>query len=432
MCQSQKNQLTNMIREARNKIEEPDQRYIGRLLSSMSIKSMSIQDCGLNDVAAKSIGEALPQLTQLRELFLDKNAITGVGCGHIARGLASNRSVLLLDLGQNPVTNEGCAALKDMLEQNITLARLYLWETKIEHKGVKHIAEGLKRNRRLAKLVLTSNKVGEEGGQALGKALAVNKSLRELNLRDCSLGSQSAIALARGLAHNPRLCKLLLSNNKIGSDAGEALAEMLRTNTALEVLDLNKNAIQDEGLGPIVHSLRNNASLKKLWMKENKLSDDVVGKLLSDCVRMNQTIESLNFSDNPLTTVSIKYWIRCLAENRSLSRLLLLSEDYGRRDGDTSVSTLNKLMNIQHKRTFVYDTLLALSSPRHVKRMQDQKCGLQYLSPNLVKKFARISGLQDKFDKFPEGITEGVSSHSTSDEHEEQMGGDRMASPLTM
>lgn len=100
------------------------------------------------------------------------------------------------------------------------------------------LAKSLAHNMSLKVLELPFNHIGNQGALALAKALESNRHLTVLNLGDNHIGAVGASALAKGLSVNNVLEKLYLNENRDdwmeeGCNAWDAWASALEINTTL-------------------------------------------------------------------------------------------------------------------------------------------------------------------------------------------------------
>lgn len=100
------------------------------------------------------------------------------------------------------------------------------------------LAKSLAHNMSLKVLELPFNHIGNQGALALAKALESNRHLTVLNLGDNHIGAVGASALAKGLVVNNVLEKLYLNENRDdwieeGCNAWDAWASALEINTTL-------------------------------------------------------------------------------------------------------------------------------------------------------------------------------------------------------
>ncbi|XP_034320777.2 leucine-rich repeat-containing protein 71 isoform X34 [Magallana gigas] len=85
------------------------------------VQNLSLRHCGITDLGAKSIGEALGTVkranTKLVSLNLAGNQISDQGAVDIANGLRMNRTLMSLSLASNQIGNKGAVKLGEVLSR---------------------------------------------------------------------------------------------------------------------------------------------------------------------------------------------------------------------------------------------------------------------------------------------------------------------------
>ena len=67
-----------------------------------------------------------------------------------------------------------------------------------------------------------------------------------------------------------------MSNNEIGPEAGQYIANCLKANQTLDTLDLRWNSLGNQGAKAILKGLNVNKYLMILELTGNKVSDDIM------------------------------------------------------------------------------------------------------------------------------------------------------------
>jgi len=99
------------------------------LRGNISVKTLVLRQCGLNDAAASEIGGLLAQNQVIEELDLEHNNISSSGAIAIANGLIKNRGVRQLNMLHQHTGCFGEVTLErfmEMLGTNITLTKI-MW-----------------------------------------------------------------------------------------------------------------------------------------------------------------------------------------------------------------------------------------------------------------------------------------------------------------
>ncbi|KAL8269714.1 hypothetical protein Esti_006367 [Eimeria stiedai] len=181
--------------------------------------------------------------------------------------------------------------------------RLLLREGLIEHSGVEELD--------MSRVSLT-----DDDGPGICGALRLLKTLRTVSLEGNHLGFSTAVALRKALENNTSVQSLSLGGCRFGGPHG--IEELFR-------------------------GLRNNKSLKHLSLRGMQI-DQAGGNVLLECLRNNQTLESLDICDNDLTAEQQQKLADLVAANRKRRDSLREREQMERalmaREEDTTLAFL--------------------------------------------------------------------------------------------
>ena len=277
---------------------------------------------------AASIAEALQCSAVMDSLNLTDNLISGEGLLSIAKALITNTSLVKLNLCQcsAEITEENGPVVTEMLQRNKTLKELDLMNNDISDTGVYFIAEGLKKNSALKCLKI--NTITAQGGKILATAISTNTSLVELeligleitddsgpsfvgmfqrnkSLERVSLSSVSKIGMqfiAEGLQQNSMLKTLAITGSSMTSNEAKALSVMLTVNETLTSMDLSENQIGDDGAVHLAEALRKNKSLQELVVLSCNITDTGLASLV-DALRVNNSLIELDLGESNVLTV---------------------------------------------------------------------------------------------------------------------------------
>eukprot|EP00435_Cladocopium_sp_Y103_P038668 s1526_g10.t1 len=174
-----------------------------------AVEVLDLGSCGMTDLGAMDLAEALMKKKTVRELRISSNHLTKPGIDAIANAL--NTSVI---------------------------QDLSLFNSGLSPDAVTLLAEALTTNSALKNIELSFNKEIGTGAARIAKALKQNKSLEFLNLSYCDI--DDAIV--------------------------NEIALMLKENTALKRIDLVGNGFTDAGAGRLLQALNesNNQTVKDI------------------------------------------------------------------------------------------------------------------------------------------------------------------------
>ncbi|CAF4087126.1 unnamed protein product [Rotaria sordida] len=159
---------------------------------------------------------------------------------------------------------------------------LYLQYNKLTSVGASIIANALNNNATLEDLYLTDNRLCDKGVRNLITILSLNSStLSLLDLQDTSITDEGATYVAEMLKTNTRLCRLLLGDNEISDRGVEQLSEALsyHNNTLISLNLTNNKLISELGIDSLVKMLKHNQTLIYLYIEECDLSEKEKDKL---------------------------------------------------------------------------------------------------------------------------------------------------------
>eukprot|EP01028_Stygiella_incarcerata_P014526 TRINITY_DN977_c0_g2_i3.p1 TRINITY_DN977_c0_g2~~TRINITY_DN977_c0_g2_i3.p1 ORF type:complete len:562 (+),score=135.21 TRINITY_DN977_c0_g2_i3:192-1688(+) len=231
------------------------------LKMNTSLKALYLSDCSIGLKGANKIVKALEENGSLVHLELGGNeGIGDEGCIRMAECLKKNSSIKILGLDDCGISQRGAETIGEMLKRNTSLLELDLsWNQGLADEGFARIAKGLETNTSLKKLVLRDCFIGPVGAEGiremlkknaslvkldLTEGLEMSRSLKELILSQCLIGMEEATILGEVLKKNNSLVKLSLERNPCFVDEGGIrIAEGLEMNTSLKMLYLPRDSI---------------------------------------------------------------------------------------------------------------------------------------------------------------------------------------------
>eukprot|EP00316_Scyphosphaera_apsteinii_P005390 CAMPEP_0119315310 /NCGR_PEP_ID=MMETSP1333-20130426/35297_1 /TAXON_ID=418940 /ORGANISM="Scyphosphaera apsteinii, Strain RCC1455" /LENGTH=268 /DNA_ID=CAMNT_0007320627 /DNA_START=53 /DNA_END=859 /DNA_ORIENTATION=+ len=205
------------------------------------------------------------ELKNCEELRLLGASIGDTGISLLAKALADNTNLRLLDLWSNGIGPAGAAALAVALKSNRHLDKLYLNENPIGSDGAASLAEALQHNRVLTTLWLSRCAIKDAGAEALAASLAsphggVGSALQVLDIWENEIGPKGGRAIAKALHSNHALRTLELRGNKMGDDGAKDFAAAMTRNKALGTLDLLGNGVTSVGREALMSGLKSSTA----------------------------------------------------------------------------------------------------------------------------------------------------------------------------
>jgi len=227
----------------------------------------------------------LPALLQAsaENVGLEGLALESLGVGpaeaaFLAGQLAAHEAhVESLSLAGNALGEEGVEALARWLAADGTLQVLDLRRTGCGAQGCEALAVALGRaSAPLRSLRLGGNALRAAGAESLGGLLARSWSLEALDLSECGLLGGPGIRPLTDALCGERLClrRLGLRGNRVGDGGAANLGDMLRFNRTLRELDVGENGVTAEGAGALAAGVRANGGvLVSLALENNPIGD---------------------------------------------------------------------------------------------------------------------------------------------------------------
>ncbi len=162
--------------------------------------------------------------------------------------------------------------------------------------------------------------------------LKINKTLSALGL----YGGRLSDTITKSTIY-PLLCCYYTSNST--TTKIKLISDILRINNTITSLDLYWTEIGKDGIGYLSEALKINKTITILKLNGTKIDDEGV-KYLAAALSTNQTIESLALRSNKIHQPGIKYLSKALETNTTLTSLDLSYNDLG------SMKPLEKLLEI--------------------------------------------------------------------------------------
>lgn len=241
-------------------------RSVAALVAEGSIGTLSLENCGVGELGATAIAEALASPgCVLRSLNIGRNFVGAEGASAIAVGLARgararaalglHATLTELKLGNNAIGCEGMGAIASAAAHSGAFAVLERLE--VPMNGI-----GLDGAEAMARSILVSGVVGGDDDEEPHSPSAVRGApvLRELFMHGNPLGAVGAAAIADACASagpvdgaRPSLEVLSLSATRLGVSGASALATAMIVPggplSRVSHLDLSANDIGESGAG---------------------------------------------------------------------------------------------------------------------------------------------------------------------------------------
>lgn len=295
------------------------------LVEDIRFSSSNIGRAGL-----LSLGLNMQQNTILTRLELLRENLVGEDMVNIAEGLATSKSLQVLELSFCRFDNQAVEMLATGLGQNQSIHTLLLPGCELEDSQVTKVIESLYNHPSLCNIKLFRNHCGTEGAAAFAKLLSTpsgsdddkrGPAVRSLDLSYQQFERAKKLDLATlssNLATNTSLASLTLSFNKLNDNDANILAIFLSHNRVLQHLDLRANNIRNAGIASIAENLvTKHTSLKRLFLFGNPFGEEGAKALLT-AIRGNLDMLVLNMDYNSCTYEEIQFYTHLNQAGRAL------------------------------------------------------------------------------------------------------------------
>ena len=136
--------------------------FAEQLKNNATLRTLLMQDCGLNSLSAKNLAEALTTNKHLEKLYIGDNELCDDGIRYLADALRVNQGLKELWLASCGMTDVGLQYLAKSLQYNSVLATLQLYNlnrnrNRLTEKIVPVLTECLQNNHILTQLDLPKN-----------------------------------------------------------------------------------------------------------------------------------------------------------------------------------------------------------------------------------------------------------------------------------
>ena len=299
-----------------------DCQALGELLSSTSLKKLSIGENALPSQAVELIISGLHHNTTLKWLNMSGSHFSLQNTISLASVLSTNHTLVDFSLVQCSIDSDGAGHIASALYTNDTLHKLDLWDNPIGVKGATAFAEMLRINHTLVYLSLRQCNIDSDRACQLANALCTNDTLQMLNLSDHPIGVIGAFGFAEMLMTNYTLVYLSLGQCKIDSDGACQLANALCINDTLQVMDMRDNPIGAKGATAFAEMLRTNHTLVYLSLRQCNIDSDGACQLAS-ALCTNDTLQELNLSGQPIGAEGATAFAEMVRTNHTLVGLHL-------------------------------------------------------------------------------------------------------------
>jgi len=255
-------------------------------MSFRHLHTLRLDNCQIDQTAAKSIATLVPECSSLLNLFLNRNQIGSQGVIELCKGAAVSVALQSLHIAYNEIySQEAAEAISNMMLQCSTLLEINLSGNHISSKGATKIGSAIEHSKvlrlyledmdftrssidefldhgaaetqDLQLMVLDKNPVGDEGLSIISECLSIG--LTDLSLSSCNITMASQATLLNLVSLSPNLRTLDLSNNDLGPNGCADMVMWMTQNDkdhfALRSLELANCRLGNDGFFQLVSVL---------------------------------------------------------------------------------------------------------------------------------------------------------------------------------
>ena len=299
-----------------------------------------------------------------------------------------NNTLTKINLSNNNITDKGVKKLAKAIRVNTLLQSLDISCNTISSDGILALSSCLKICKKLCKLNISNNNITDVGANYLSEVIQVNTTLQELNVSKNLISKGGIMKIVEACTKHKALCKLVCTHNNLSKSRLTDIIKYIKKENAVQIFDASWNSIsikldklaiktnfqsfnilqpddnsdniQEElwfvnkitevefrmeflhccfesekivnlhsirmtdyfEIEIISDSLKMNDTLSELILSNNKITDAEIKKIV-EAVEVNVTLQHLDISHNTITDHGISAIRNCLIYNKALCRLNL-------------------------------------------------------------------------------------------------------------
>ena len=315
-----------------NGIEEDAAKHIAEVINNNTgLETLDLDNNKLNGVGVKNLSKSIQRHSNFKHLLLGNNDITDEAVDDLTSVIINNRSLEVLNIERinctsvgiisltnamkhlhnltkldsnfNLISKEAADGIAEVISNNREMETLWLCGNDLKDEGISKVASALKKIHCVKHLRLAFNNITEEAAGDIAEAIANNPLLEHVDLGGNRLGSRGVVKLAGGLKMLHHLKILGLYNNGIGEDAAKHIAEVINYNSGLEKLYLFSNNLEGVGVKVLCEGIKTHSKFKVLLLDNNNINEEATDALAS-VISMNKSLEVFGFASNNIITTS--------------------------------------------------------------------------------------------------------------------------------
>ena len=271
--------------------------------SSNTLTCLQLSCCDLSSNVVGSIARFLAGNSTVSILDLSKNIIDDVSAAESLAVAMNNHPLLCMANFSRCGLGRNIEVLTHILDGMPNMKTVLLERNEIKStEGVKLVANFIENNATVTVMSLEGNAIGNENMKLVGKALKRNTQLCQIGLGYNNISLPSFIRSKSATEHLTHLdlstyrwnldpCTRQLCTTKL--PGAKLIAEYIESNPALTELNLEGNRIPAKAIKLIASAMKQNTNLEHLNLSNNSVTDNCVPALV-DMLKNNTTLRSLN------------------------------------------------------------------------------------------------------------------------------------------
>ncbi|KAL7565191.1 hypothetical protein ACA910_016535 [Epithemia clementina (nom. ined.)] len=278
--------------------EEAAKRLLRSLSQNTSASSLVFQNAKLSQETSQMFAEAMAQNKALRSVNI-RNLTTAEGSYELSSSVFTNLNIESINVAKVTLSIETCRQLSRCIIHSSSLRSLSLENILgIDHKGLQSILAALVLSRSLISFKLKGIALSKEDNKRLMMALSFNRSITNLSLEGMNLDSNDALDIAKLLQRNRTITELSLRQNQLDVKALEVMvSQSLAINDSLQGLFLSRNPLGNSSGQYIAQLSKSNTALEQLCLVDTKMMEQDCMDV-AQSLRHNATLRTISMDGN--------------------------------------------------------------------------------------------------------------------------------------
>ena len=314
------------------------------ILSNIQLQSLILSNNHL-ERGAKTIANALKNISSLKELYFYNNQIPEGAAENLADAIISNRSLQVIALQKNNLKSKGIMIISKAISKLSGLQTLSIFNNHVHltDEVGDAVALAVSNNLNISSIYLCENNLQASFVKVTNAV--THLSIKELNFRESNISETVGLTLAVVMSNQHHLEKLVLDNNNLGSNGVVMLSSALCKMNSLKLLNLQNNAISEKAADSLALGISSNFRLEHLYLGSNKLC---IGALkIIRVLKSMSTIKTLDLNDNEMSAVVADELASAITKNSTLQALYIRNNNMATNGIITIAQALSKISTLK-------------------------------------------------------------------------------------